>query len=126
MPLLARDFPRTCPGNVMPPLRNHRRWWVTVTVLALVPPAEATGGEIPPAHKDHWAWKPPVRAPLPAVRDAAWCRNPLDVFILAKLEAAGLRPAPAAAPAELLRRASLDLIGLPPTPAEVEAFLRDP
>src|SRR5205823_2646233 len=61
----------------------------------------------------------------PAVKDATWVRNPIDAFILAKLEADGLRPSPQADKVTLLRRVTLDLIGLPPTPEAAEAFLKD-
>jgi hypothetical protein len=70
----------------------------------------------------HWAYRAPVRPPLPAVRDASWPRNPIDRFILARLEQAGLVPAAEADPAALIRRVTLDLTGLPPSPAEVDAF----
>ena len=75
--------------------------------------------------KDHWAFVAPVRPPLPPVKDGDWVRNPIDSFILAKLEANGLQPAPEADRRTLIRRATLDLTGLPPTPAEVEAFVKD-
>jgi hypothetical protein len=74
---------------------------------------------------DHWAFKAPVTPPVPAVRDPAWIANPIDNFVLAKLEAAGLGPSPPADKRTLIRRATFDLIGLPPTPQEVEAFLAD-
>jgi len=70
----------------------------------------------------HWAYVKPLRPATPAVKDSAWPRNPIDHFVLARLEKEGLKPSPAAAPAVLLRRLSLDLIGLPPLPKEVEAF----
>jgi hypothetical protein len=73
----------------------------------------------------HWAFRRPFRPPMPAVRDSAWVRTAADAFILARLEQAGLRPAPAADRAALLRRVTFDLTGLPPTPEEVEDFLRD-
>ncbi len=72
--------------------------------------------------KDHWAFVAPVRPPLPAVKDAGWARNPIDRFILAKLEANGLRPAPEASRATLIRRVTLDLTGLPPTPSQVRGI----
>ena len=75
--------------------------------------------------KDHWAFIAPVRPPLPAVKDAAWVRDPIDNFILAKLEANQLQPAEEASRPTLIRRVTLDLTGLPPTPAEVEAFVKD-
>jgi hypothetical protein len=73
----------------------------------------------------HWAFLPPVRPPLPAVKDSRWVRNGIDAFLLDRLEGEGLRPSPEADRVTLLRRASLDLTGLPPTPAEVDAFLAD-
>ncbi len=73
----------------------------------------------------HWCWQPIQDPPLPKVQDSAWPAQPRDRFILARLEAAGLRPAPDAGKALLLRRASFDLIGLPPTRAELQAFLDD-
>jgi hypothetical protein len=74
----------------------------------------------------HWAFQPVRRPPVPAVRDASWVRTPIDAFILARLEKEGLRPAPAADRRTLLHRIYLDLIGLPPTPEEQQAFLADP
>ena len=74
---------------------------------------------------EHWAFRPVVKKEPPAVRDAAWVRSPLDRFVLAKLEAAQLPPAPPAEKRSLIRRAYLDLTGLPPTPEEVAAFLAD-
>ncbi len=74
----------------------------------------------------HWAYAAPVKPPLPQVRSGAWVRQPIDAFVLSALEREGLAPAPQADRATLLRRLSLDLTGLPPTPAEVESFERDP
>jgi hypothetical protein len=74
----------------------------------------------------HWSLIPPSRPPLPAVRAPRWPRNAIDSFILARLEAEGLSPSPEADRVTLLRRVTLDLTGLPPTPAEVDAFLADP
>jgi hypothetical protein len=73
----------------------------------------------------HWAFAAPVRPATPAVKDAKWVRNPIDAFVLARLEQAGLSPAPEADKRTLARRVSLDLRGLPPTPDEVEAFVKD-
>ncbi len=73
----------------------------------------------------HWAFVPPTRPELPPVNHPDWCKNAVDRFVLAKLEAEGLSPSPEADRATLIRRLSLDLIGLPPTPAEVDAFLND-
>jgi hypothetical protein len=81
--------------------------------------------DLTPADRAHWAFKPPVRPAVPTVRATGWVRNPIDAFVLAKLETAGLRPAPEADRLTLIRRVTLDLIGLPPTPEEVGAFLTD-
>lgn len=64
--------------------------------------------------RDHWSFKPVVRPPIPAVKDAGWLRNPIDAFVLAKLEKTGWHPNPAATLRQLLRRVYLDVIGLPP------------
>ncbi len=74
----------------------------------------------------HWAYVAPERPALPAVRRDAWPRNEIDTFILARQEAAGFEPNPQAEPARLLRRLHLDLIGIPPTPEQVEAFEKNP
>jgi mono/diheme cytochrome c family protein len=73
----------------------------------------------------HWAYTPPRRPELPAVKQEAWVRNPIDRFVLARLEKETLSPSPEAAKGTLLRRVSLDLTGLPPTPAELTAFVAD-
>jgi hypothetical protein len=75
--------------------------------------------------KKYWAFQPVKRVAAPAVKDAGWARGEVDRFVLAKLEEKGLRPAPEADKASLLRRAFYDLTGLPPSPGEVRAFLRD-
>jgi mono/diheme cytochrome c family protein len=72
-----------------------------------------------------WSFKPVVRPDVPKVKDAAWVRNPVDAFILAKLESKGLSPARPADKVTLIRRATYDLTGLPPTIAEVDAFVAD-
>ena len=97
---------------------------------AVSPPAPEGEPDWAKIRADHWAWEP-VRKPVPPkVSDESWVRNPIDLFVLAKLESAGLEPAPGADPATLVRRMHLDLTGLPPTPdavAEfVEAARRDP
>ena len=73
----------------------------------------------------HWALQAPLRPPLPAVKMPGWPSNPIDNFVLARLESEGLRPSPPADKATLLRRVTLDLTGLPPTPAEIDSFLAD-
>ena len=74
---------------------------------------------------EHWCWQEIAAASPPKVADSAWVRNPLDAFVLAKLEAAGLRPAADSDRSVLLRRVYFDLIGLPPSPEEIQAFLAD-
>lgn len=76
-------------------------------------------------YQDHWSLIPPTRPPVPAVRDQKWARNPIDTFILARLETVGLAPAPEADRRTLARRLSLDLTGLPPAPSLVEEFAND-
>lgn len=75
--------------------------------------------------RNHWAFKAPQRPPLPKVKNTKWGRNPIDAFILAALEHEKLAPSPEADRVTLIRRLSLDLLGLPPAPAEVDAFIRD-
>ena len=75
--------------------------------------------------RHYWAFKAPVRPLVPKVRNANWIRNGIDNFVLARLDKEGLKPSPEADRATLARRLSLDLIGLPPTPAEVDEFVRD-
>lgn len=75
--------------------------------------------------RSHWAWQPIRVTAAPSVRDARWPAGDVDRFILARLEAAGLRPAPPAERAKLLRRLHFDLTGLPPTPQEIAEFLAD-
>ena len=96
-------------------------WWT----------ANASGGlvgkhrTITPEDRTFWSFQPVGNSEAPEVENAAWCRNPIDRFVLGKLEAEHLSPAPEADRPTLIRRATFDLIGLPPTPAEVDAFLAD-
>ncbi|MGL4462877.1 MAG: DUF1549 domain-containing protein, partial [Planctomycetia bacterium] len=76
-------------------------------------------------YADHWSFVPPTRRAPPALADAAWCRNGVDRFILARLRAEGMTPSPEADRPTLLRRLSLDLRGLPASPAEIDAFVAD-
>jgi hypothetical protein len=79
-----------------------------------------------PASQPHWAFQPVRKPPVPATRDREWAVTPIDAFVLAKLEQKGLRPSEAADRRTLLRRVTFGLIGLPPPPEEVEAFVGDP
>jgi hypothetical protein len=76
-------------------------------------------------YKPHWAFAAPRQAPLPTVRHGSWPRNEIDYFVLARLEKEGLSPSTEADKYTLVRRVYLDLIGLPPTPAQVEAFVKN-
>ena len=73
-----------------------------------------------------WAFRPPRRPEIPAVKDSAWVRTPIDAFVLRKLEEKGLHPAPPLGKEALIRRAYYDLIGLPPSPEDVRGFVNDP
>jgi hypothetical protein len=77
------------------------------------------------SNRDHWAFKAPVRPAPPGVKNPKWIRNPVDDFVLARLEKEGLKPSPEADRVTLIRRLSLDLVGLPPTLKEVDAFIAD-
>jgi mono/diheme cytochrome c family protein len=74
----------------------------------------------------HWSFQPPRRPVIPSVRGRGWLHNPIDAFVLARLERDGIAPSPEADRVTLIRRLSLDLLGLPPTLAEVNAFVHDP
>lgn len=76
-------------------------------------------------YRPHWAFTPPAPQPLPPVQQADWPRNAVDSFVLARLEREGLKPSPEADRYTLVRRLYLDLIGLPPTPEEADAFVND-
>jgi len=82
----------------------------------------ASGAE----YRPHWAFVAPKRPAFSKIRDASWPRNGIDQFVLARLEAEGLKPSPQADRHTLARRVFLDLIGIPPTPAEVDEFVNDP
>jgi hypothetical protein len=86
---------------------------------------KALSNEVVEDPRHHWSLKPPIRSPTPGVRNKAWARNPLDAFLAAQHEARGVVPRPEAAPAVLLRRVYLELVGLPPTKEELHAFLAD-
>ncbi len=107
------------PDEKMPPPKSNR--YITprqIEILKAWVDQGASWGKL-------WSLVPPKRAELPAVNDASWCRNAIDRFVLAKLEQEGLTPSPEADKTTLLRRVTLDLTGLPPTPGEVDDFLAD-
>lgn len=96
------------------------RWWIDQG--AMVP---ETGSPQDAPRSNHWAFRQVVRPEVPAIQDTAWVRNSIDSFVLAPLEREGIAPSPEADPVTLLRRLYLDLLGLPPSPEEVAAFVQD-
>ena len=94
-------------------------------MLAAVAAPHLTSARAEPAPSSHWAWSDLLRPLAPSIRRAEWARNEVDAFILARLEREGLDPAPDASREALIRRATYDLTGLPPTPQEIDAFVHD-
>jgi mono/diheme cytochrome c family protein len=128
---LVRYAARLDPDHPMPPkgagdplsaeqVKTLRGW-----VDQGAPWSEGTASSATAA-PEHWSFRPPVRPEPPPVRDRSWPRNAIDAFVLARLEREGLAPSLEADRSTLIRRVSLDLIGLPPTLAERDAFLNDP
>src|ERR1019366_5780791 len=107
------------PKEMMPPAKSHKK--LTPAQKDTLTRWIADGAD----YQLHWSLLAPKRAALPKVKNEAWVHNPIDRFILAELEKRGMQPAPEADRRTLGRRLSLDLIGLPPVPAEVEAFVND-
>jgi len=103
----------------MPPNTGHKR--LTAEQRAMLENWIAQGAK----YEAHWAFQAPVRGPLPDVKRTDWTRNPVDHFILAEIEKAGLEVAPEADRRTLARRLALDLTGLPPTPEAVDEFVAD-
>lgn len=98
--------------------------WPDENLPAQIDP-EDSGYDWSRFRQEHWAFRPVKKPALPSVSDASWALQPVDRFVLAGLEARGMTPAPMADRRTLIRRVYFDLIGLPPTPADVEAFLLD-
>lgn len=117
---LVKRINHTDPGERMPPPDSGRS--LTVADRRLLADWIAGGA----AYEAHWAFIPPTRPRLPSVTHAGWPANPIDHFILARLESEGLTPAPPAGPERLIRRLSFDLTGLPPTLSEIDTFVSDP
>ncbi|SIN99910.1 Planctomycete cytochrome C [Singulisphaera sp. GP187] len=99
--------------------------WPNSQAQTPVAGASKPGAEISDEQRRFWSFQPVRAVSVPQVEDRAWARTDIDRFILAPLEAKGLRPAPPADKRTLIRRATFDLTGLPPTPEEVDAFLAD-
>jgi cytochrome c553 len=89
-------------------------------------PIRAAGYSITEKDRQFWSFRKPVRPAIPAVKNRSWVRNEIDSFILSRLEKEGLTPAPVAEPQVLIRRLYIDLTGIPPTPEEVNDFVRNP
>jgi mono/diheme cytochrome c family protein len=121
--LMAAERPQMPYGG--PPLSGDQIAAIRQWIDAGAPGPDAATPLAAAKPLKHWAYLKPVSPPLPTVTNQSWIRNPIDSFILARLEKEGLAPAPEAAPATLLRRVYLDLTGLPPSPADVDAFLAD-
>lgn len=98
---------------------------VGVSLTMLAGPAISPQDRFTPRQRNYWAFQPVHQPEIPGVHLTSWVKNPIDAFVLAKLEDKQLTPSPAADKATLLRRVSIDLIGLPPTPEELRAFLDD-
>jgi mono/diheme cytochrome c family protein len=103
----------------MPPAYSNHN--LTTEQIAMLKRWIEEGG----TYNKHWAFVPPVRPAVPQVADSRWVKQPIDAFVLQRLQVEGLKPSPAATPGAWLRRVSLDLTGLPPSPAEIDAFSKD-
>ena len=99
---------------------------IVATVLFAAGVLAALPEPLPPDQHAAWLFRKPQAPAVPAVRQQEWVRNPIDAFILAGLESKGLSPAPPAGRRALIRRVYFDLVGVPPTPEEVQGFLQDP
>lgn len=117
--LLIKRIYSDNPAFRMPPVFSHR------TLTAEQKDTLRRWIEQGAKWNQHWAFVAPKKAPTPPVKNSNWPRNEIDRFILAKIEAKELQPAPEADRYTLIRRVTLDLTGLPPTPAEVDAFIKD-
>ncbi len=117
--LVVQRITHPQPARRMPPPYSHKT--LTEKQIETIKRWIAEGAN----WREHWSLVPPSRPKLPAVANRTWVRNPIDQFILARLEQNGLQPAPVAARRALIRRVTFDLTGLPPAPEEVEAFVKD-
>ena len=109
----------TNPADQMPPPKSNRT--LSPAEIELLKQWVSDGAK----YAGHWAFEPLRQADPPPVKNGAWARNPIDRFVLARLEKEGLAPSPEASRETLLRRVTLDLTGLPPTLAEIDAFVAD-
>ena len=116
---MVRRITSTDPEEIMPPPKAGHP--LTPPEIELLKKWVQQGAP----YASHWAFTKPVRPALPKIKQRSWPKNAIDHFILAKLEENKLKPSPPADRYALIRRLSLDLIGLPPTPAEVDEFVKD-
>ena len=116
---LVKRITASNPDDRMPPTDSNKR--LTVQQIGTLKQWVSQGAK----YEAHWAFVPPVRSDVPEVRGKDWIRTPIDTFVLARLEKEGIHPSPEADKITLLRRLYLDLIGLPPTPREVDEFVND-
>jgi hypothetical protein len=119
MPPPKNGRPKKLPDSV---LQDFRKW---IEMGAPVPPAGKADATPKGDPKEHWAFVPPKDQPVPPVKASSWVKNAIDSFVLAKLEAQNLHPSNPADKRTLIRRATYDLTGLPPTESEVQAFEAD-
>src|ERR1051326_7094431 len=106
-------------------IQTMAAFWPAEDARPAAPVIAKTTFTIRPEQRKFWSFQPIQKAVAPKVKDSAWAKTPIDRFILAKLEEKNLKPAAAADKRTLVRRAYFDLIGLPPTPEQVDAFLAD-
>jgi hypothetical protein len=99
---------------------------LVIAALLFAAGASAQSANYTPAERRHWAFQPRRQPVVPKFDNEHWVRSPIDAFVLANLKQHGLAPAPPASRRALIRRVTFDLTGLPPAPAEVEAFIKDP
>ncbi|HXA05411.1 MAG TPA: DUF1549 and DUF1553 domain-containing protein [Bryobacteraceae bacterium] len=106
---------------------RHKRLWGAVAAAAIASLVAAeTPKQFTPQQRRWWAFQKVIKPPTPQPKNTTWVKNPIDAFVLARLEEKNLTPAPPAGRITLIRRATLDLTGLVPTPEEVQAFVSDP
>jgi hypothetical protein len=116
---LLKRLLSTDPEQVMPPPKSLKK--PTAEEIELIRRWIDDGAQ----WDKHWSYETPRRPAPPSVKNPGWIKNPIDAFVLAKLDQEGLQPAPEATKEQLLRRVTLDLTGLPPTPKEIDDFLKD-
>jgi hypothetical protein len=116
---LVQRVNTTDPDDIMPPPKTGKK--LTAQQKELLTKWIAQGAK----WQEHWSYVPPERPELPKIKDTKWPKNEIDNFVLARAEKEKLKPSPEADKTTLVRRATLDLTGLPPTPQEVDAFLAD-